>query len=143
AGTPDLGWCDAAGNGVGFSQTKWEWYTWRLFSSLVPVEAFTHDDAYSACDPSQPSVRQGMISTVSQWLNARGVKHMFMADLAGYVYARTKSTLTQASFNGTNISYTFTGKATDPDGNLVSTQFMVFSGDTEGQWQSVPGFSNG
>jgi len=143
AGTPDLGWCDAAGNGVGFSETKWKWYTWRLYSSLVPVEAFTHDDAYSACDPSQPSIRQGMISNVAQFLNANGAKHIFMSGLAQYVYARTKSTLTQASFNGTNISYTFTGKAADPDGNLVPTQLMVFSGDTEGNWLTVPGFTNG
>lgn len=143
AGTPDLNWCDAAGNGVGFSTTKWEWYTWRLFSSLVPVEAFTHDDAYSNCDPSQPSVRQGMISNIAHWLGSHGSKNVFMSTLAQYVYARTKSTLTQASFDGTNISYTFTGSAADPDGNLVPTQLLVFAGDNEGQWQNIPGFSNG
>src|SRR5262249_30730834 len=84
-----------------------------------------------------------MIQTISGFLNSRGAKQVFMQDLAQYVYARTKSTLTQASFNGTNITYTFTGKAADPDGNLVSTQILVFNGDTEGVWQTVPGFSNG
>jgi IPT/TIG domain-containing protein/Big-like domain-containing protein len=137
---PDLGWCDPQGNGGTFSQVKWQWYTWRLFSSMVPAEMFTHDDAYSACLDSS---RKAIIQTVSGFLNSHGARQVFMQDLAQYVYARTKSTLTQASFNGTNITYTFTGNAADPDGNLVPTQILVFNGDTEGVWQTVPGFSNG
>jgi hypothetical protein len=137
---PDIGWCDPQGNGAIFSQVKWQWYTWRLFSSMVPAEMFTHDDAFSGCLDSS---RQQIIQTVSGFLNSHGAKQVFMQDMAQYVYARTKSTLSQASFNGTNITYTFTGKAADPDGNLVSTQILVFNGDTEGVWQSVPGFSNG
>jgi hypothetical protein len=137
---PDLGWCDPQGNGATFSQTKWEWYTWRLFSSMVPAEMFTHDDAFSECLDSS---RQQNIQVISGFLNSHGAKQVFMQDLAQYVYARTKSTLTQASFNGTNITYTFTGKAADPDGNLVPTQILVFNGDTEGVWQNIPGFSNG
>ncbi len=137
---PDIGWCDPQGNGATFSQVKWQWYTWRLFSSMVPAEMFTHDDAYSDCLDSS---RQQIIQTVSGFLNTHGAKQVFMQDMAQYVYARTKSTLTQASFNGANITYTFTGKAADPDGNLVPTQILVFSGDTEGVWQTVAGFSNG
>lgn len=137
---PDLGWCDPQGNGATFSQVKWQWYTWRLFSSMVPAEMFTHDDAYSAC---QDASRKQNIQAISGFLNSHGAKQVFMQDMAQYVYARTKSTLTQASFNGTNITYTFTGKAADPDGNLVGTQILVFNGDTEGVWQNIPGFSNG
>ena len=140
AGSPDLNWCDGAGNGAGFSQAKWEWYTWRLWTSMAPAEVYTHDDLYAPC---QDSARQQIISTVASWLNARGVRHTFMQDMSQYIYARTKSTLTQASFNGTNITYTFTGRAADPDNNLVPTQILVFSGETEGQWQTVPGFTNG
>jgi IPT/TIG domain-containing protein/3-keto-disaccharide hydrolase len=137
---PDLGWCDPQGNGATFSQTKWQWYTWRLFSSMVPAEMFTHDDAFSAC---QDASRRSMIQGISGFTNNHGGKQVFMQDMAQYVYARTKSTLTQASFNGTNITYTFTGKAADPDGVLVPTQILVFNGDTEGVWQNIPGFSNG
>jgi hypothetical protein len=137
---PDIGWCDPQGNGAIFSQVKWQWYTWRLFSSMVPAEMFTHDDAFSDCLDSS---RQQIIQTVSGFLNSHGARQTFMQDMAQYVYARTKSTLTQASFNGTNITYTFTGTAADADGNLVSTQILVFSGDTEGVWQNIPGFSNG
>ena len=137
---PDIGWCDPQGNGAVFSQAKWEWYTWRLFSSMVPAELFTHDDAYSDC---LDSARQSIIQNVSGFLNSHGARVTYMQDMAQYVYARTKSTLTQASFNGTNITYTFTGKAADADGNLVPTQILVFAGDTEGQWQTVSGFTNG
>ncbi|MFI5104356.1 MAG: IPT/TIG domain-containing protein, partial [Terriglobales bacterium] len=80
---------------------------------------------------------------VSAWLNQQKARQVFMQDMSQYIYARTKSTLTQAAFDGTNITYTFTGKAADPDGVLVPTQVLVFSGDTEGQWQTVAGFSNG
>ncbi len=137
---PDLEWCDPQGNSATFSQTKWQWYTWRLFTSMVPAEMFTHDDSYSECLDSS---RQSIIQNVSGFLNSHGAKQVFMQDLAQYVYARTKSTLTQASFNGTTITYTFTGKAADPDGNLVPTQILVFNGDTEGVWQNIAGFSNG
>ncbi|HET6935728.1 MAG TPA: IPT/TIG domain-containing protein [Candidatus Angelobacter sp.] len=137
---PDIGWCNGTGDGAGFSEGKYEWYTWRLFTSMVPVEIFTHDDAYSNC---QDATRKQIIQTVSSWLNQQKARQVFMQDMAQYVYARTKSTLTQASFNGTNITYTFTGKAADADGNLVPTQVLVFSGDNEGVWQNVPGFTSG
>src|SRR5438270_9656522 len=35
-GTPDFTWCNGTGNGVGFAQGKFEWYSWRLFTSLTP-----------------------------------------------------------------------------------------------------------
>ncbi|MBZ5531478.1 MAG: IPT/TIG domain-containing protein [Acidobacteriia bacterium] len=137
---PDIGWCDGVGNGAGFSTGKYEWYTWRLFTSLAPVEVFTHDDAYSNC---QDTARKQIITDVSAWLNQQKARQVFMQDMSQYMYARTKSTLTQASFDGTNITYTFTGKAADPDGVLVPTQVLVFSGDNEGAWQTVAGFTNG
>ena len=140
AGGPDVGWCDGVGNGAAFNEGKFEWYSWRLFTSMAPVELFTHDDAFSNC---QDATRKQIISTVSAWLNQSKARQVFMQDMSQYAYARTKSTLSQASFNGSSITYTFTGAAKDPDGALVPTQVLVFSGDTEGQWQTVPGFSNG
>ena len=137
---PDMNWCDPQGNGAPFATGKFQWYAWRLFSSLVPAEAFTHDDAYVDCLDSS---RQQIIAGAASFLNAHGSHNIYMQDMAQYVYARTKSTLSQASYNGTNVTYTFTGKAADADGTLVSTQLLVFAGDTEGTWQSVPGFSNG
>ena len=66
-----------------------------------------------------------------------------MDDLGDYIYARTKSTLTRASFDGSQIAYTFVGTGANADGNLISTQLLVFQGDTEGAWQTIPGFTNG
>ncbi|HEV2992305.1 MAG TPA: family 16 glycoside hydrolase [Candidatus Angelobacter sp.] len=162
AGTPDVEWCNSAGNGIGFSQGKFEWYTWRLFSSLAPVELYTHDDSFSTCAAAPvnsaysplpqnvslpgglaPNASQQVIFGVSNWLNAHGAHQVFMGDMAQYSYARNKSVLSQAMFDGSQINYTFTGKAADADGNLVPTQVLVFSGDDEGQWQTVPGFNNG
>ena len=148
--------------GVGFAQGKFEWYSWRLFTSLAPVEVYAHDDSFSVCaaapvspdfppPPANASLPGGLkknasqqvIQGVSAWLNKQGTHHVFMQDLAQYAYARTKSVLTRATYDGQKITYTFTGSAADPDSNPVPTQLLVFSGLNEGQWQLVPGFKNG
>ena len=116
-------------------------YTWRLWSALGPLQLFTHDalnyESSSALD------RQQVIAQSSSWLNANGVRHMFMDDLGDYIYARTKSILARTTFDGTQLTYTFTGTGATADGNLVPTQLLVFQGDTEGAWQTIPGFTNG
>ncbi|HEV2988434.1 MAG TPA: family 16 glycoside hydrolase [Candidatus Angelobacter sp.] len=161
-GTPDFTWCNGTGNGVGFAQGKFEWYSWRHFTSLAPVEVYAHDDSFSICaaapvspdfppPPANASLPGGLkknasqqvIQGVSAWLNKQGTHHVFMQDLAQYAYARTKSVLTRATYDGAKITYTFTGSAADPDANPVPTQLLVFSGLNEGQWQTVPGFKNG
>ena len=58
-----------------------------------------------------------MIAQASLWLNGNGVRHVFMDDLGDYIYARTKSVLTSATFDGSQIAYTFTGRAANADGN--------------------------
>lgn len=140
AGTVDMNFCNSDGSGLAFAESKFQWYTWRLFSSLVPVEVYTHDDKYSLCPDAN---RRQLIQFVSSFLNSEKAVHIFMQDMSQYTYARNKSNLAGASFNGSQITYTFTGAALDPDGALVPTQVMVFSGDTEGQWQNVAGFTSG
>jgi uncharacterized protein YjdB len=161
-GTADLNWCSGTGEGIGFAQGKFEWYTWRLYTSMAPVELYAHDDSFSVCAaapvnggfPAPPpnvflpgglkkNASQQVVQGVSDWLNAHGTHHVFMQDLAQYVYARTKSTLSKAIFDGNQITYTFTGNSTDPDGAPVSTQLLVFPGDTEGVWQTIQGFTGG
>jgi hypothetical protein len=116
-------------------------YTWRHWSGLGPVQVFTHD----AVNYEMASVgdRQTVIRQASGWLNGLGVRHIFMDDLGDYIYARTRSKLMQATFDGTQLSYTFTGRAANADGTAVSTQLLVFQNDNDGIWQTVPGFTNG
>ena len=117
-------------------------YTWRFWSSLSPAQIYTHD--HSNYEWSTDSDRQSVITQGSTWLNANGVRHVFLDSMGDYIYARNKSLLSQATFNGSSqVTLTFTGKATDPDGRLISTQFLVFSGDSEGVWVTAPGFSSG
>jgi hypothetical protein len=116
-------------------------YTWRNWSGLGAVQIFTHDaGSYAGATFSD---RQAVITQASSWLNTNGARHIFLDDLSDYVYARTKSTLTRAAFDGSKLTYTFTGSAVTADGNLIPTQALVFQGDTEGRWQTVPGFQNG
>lgn len=147
---PDMSWCNAQGEGTGFATARFEWYSWRLFSSMAPAEVYNNDDAFSQCALAPPPANtafhnpsEQIIHDVSAWLNANGARHIFMQDMAQYVYARTKSKLARASFDGGKINYTFAGSAVDPDGNLVPTQVLVFTDDTEGHWDAIPGFSNG
>jgi len=139
-GPVDMLFCNSDGSGLPFAESKFQWYTWRLFSSMVPVEVYTHDDKYAVCPDPQ---RRQLISDISGFLNTEKAQHIFMQDMSQYTYARTKSTLSQANYNGSQITYTYTGAAMDLDGVLVPTKVLVFSGDTEGQWQGVSGFSSG
>jgi hypothetical protein len=126
---------------VAGSISQLQQYTWRHWSSFGPVQLFTHDSLnYEAATPSD---RQSVITQTSSWLNTNGVRHVFMDDLGDYIYARTKSTLTRAAFDGAQITYTFTGTGANADGNPIPTRVAIFQGDDEGLWQTVPGFTNG
>ena len=126
---------------VAGSISQLQQYTWRHWSSLGPVQLFTHDSLnYEA---STVSDRQSVIAQSSSWLNANGVRHVFMDDLGDYIYARTKSTLIRAAYDGAEITYTFTGTGANADGNPIPTRVAIFQGDDEGLWQTIPGFSNG
>lgn len=147
---PDMSWCNSQGEGAGFATARFEWYSWRLFSSMAPAEVYNQDEAFQQCALAPPpantafhNASEQIIHNVSTWLNAHGARHIFMQDLGQYTYARTKSKLVQASFDGSNVNYVFTGGAVDPDGNLVPTQVLVFDDDTEGRWDAIPGFANG
>jgi Concanavalin A-like lectin/glucanases superfamily/Domain of unknown function (DUF1929)/Bacterial Ig domain/IPT/TIG domain/Kelch motif len=118
-----------------------EQYTWRFWSGLGPVQLFTHD-AINYENAGAPD-RQAAVRQSAAWLNANGARHIFMDDLGDYIFARNRSKLTRVTFDGTQVNYAFTGKAVDPDGNPIPTQTLVFQGDTEGAWQTAPGFSSG
>jgi uncharacterized protein YjdB len=141
----DFTWpSDANHNNITVAQSlnQLQTYTWRFWSSLCPAQLYTHD--HSNYEWSTVTDRQSVISQGSSWLNTNSVRHLFMESMGDYIYARNKSLLSQANFDGSSqLSLTFTGKATDPDGRLISTQFLVFSGDNEGVWESAPGFGSG
>ena len=140
----DFSWPNASASPVptvASSVAQLQQYTWRHWSGLGPVQLFTHDAANY--ENSAVSDRQAAIAQASSWLNANGVRHTFMDSLGDYIYARTKSTLTRAAFDGTQVTYTFTGRAANADGALIPTQVLVFQGDTEGSWQTASGFTNG
>ncbi|MCI0347851.1 MAG: Ig-like domain-containing protein, partial [Acidobacteriales bacterium] len=142
-GRVDFAWPNALGSHdtVPESLAQLQQYTWRFWSGLAPVQLFTHDAGnYEAPEITD---RRATIAQASSWLNANGVRHAFMDDLGDYIYARNKSTLTRATFDGTQLAYTFTGRAANADGTLISTQVLLFQGDTEGSWQTVPGFTAG
>ena len=80
----------------------------------APVQLFTHDS--QNYELSSILDRQTVIAQGSTWLTSNGVRHVFMDQLGDYIYARRKSSLSRASFDGTQLTYTFTGDATDPDG---------------------------
>jgi Bacterial Ig-like domain (group 2) len=150
AQSPALNWCNSQGDGTAFATARFEWYSWRLFSSLVPAEVYTQDDAFQQCalSPAPPNTAfhngsEQIIHDVSAWLNNNGARHIFMQDMAQYIYARSKSTLSRATFDGANITYTLTGNAADQDGNLVPTQVLIFDSDTQQRWETLPGFNNG
>lgn len=150
AESPALNWCNSQGDGTAFATARFKWYSWRLFSSMVPAEVYTQDDAFQQCAVSPPPPNttfhngaEQIIHDISAWLNSNGARPIFMQDMAQYIYARTKSTLTRAAFDGTNITYTLTGNAADQDGNLVPTQVRIFDSDTQEHWKTLPGFKNG
>jgi hypothetical protein len=140
----DFAWPNAAANPtptVASSVGQLKQYTWRHWSGLGPLQLFTHDAANY--EGSSAGDRQDVIAQSSAWLNSNGVRHVFMDDLGDYIYARTKSSLTRATFDGSQLSYTFTGRSANADGTLIPTQLLVFAGDNDGAWQNVPGFTSG
>ena len=116
-------------------------YTWRLWSSLAPVQIFTHDLSNYAL--SSTSDRRAVIQQVSSWLNTSSMKHVFMEELGDYIFARTKSKLTSALLSGGEILCSFTGSAATADGVVVPTALMVFLGDDDGDRVVIGGFTNG
>jgi len=126
---------------VDFCVDQFKYYTWRLWSSLAPVQIYTHDNNDYVL--STPRERGELIKRVSLWLNARRVKHVFMDELGDYIYARTKSILKKAELDGNKIKCIFIGNAATADGKLIETELLVFMGDDEGVSVKIPGFING
>jgi hypothetical protein len=141
-GRPDFIWPSTSNNmTLAQSLDQLQRYTWRQWSGLNPVQLFTHHA--SNYELATASDRQTVISQGSTWLQSNGVRHLFMQDLGDYLYARNKSTLTQAQVNGSSLQLTFTGNAATADGALIPTSVMIFNQDLEGFSVTVPGFTNG
>ena len=141
---PDFEWPNAAASPVpttASSVAQLQQYTWRHWSGLSPVQIFTHDS--QNFEFSTALERQTVVQQSSDWLNANGVRHVFMDELGDYIYARNKSTLTDVFQIGSTLNCTFTGSAATADGQLIPTQVLVFQADDEGGWETVPGFTNG
>ena len=117
-------------------------YTWRFWSSLCPVQIYTHDSINY--EFSSQADRRAVISSVSSWLNEKSVKHEFMEDLGDYIYARTKSSLNSAVLSGDQVTFTFAGNATHIDGSAVETQLDIyFNESSDGAPITIPGFTGG
>ncbi|MBZ5522585.1 MAG: DUF1080 domain-containing protein, partial [Acidobacteriia bacterium] len=130
-------------DGITFATSleNWEVYTWRFWSSMAPVQIYTHDGGNMANSTDQE--RQQLISTLSPWMNGRGVRHTFMENLGAYMRARTKSTLSTGQVTPSTITLNFTGSATDGNGATVTTKTLVFYGDNDGTLVDIAGFTNG
>jgi hypothetical protein len=142
---PDVTWPDVASPSgtwsVAQSVNQFQLYTWRLWSSMAPVQIFTHDSVNY--ELSTVAHRQTVIRDVSTWLNANGVRHRFMDDFGDYVHARTKSALNRSELTGGNMTHTFSGNAATADGTLIGTDLQLYLADDEGTAVSVPGFTGG
>src|SRR5439155_26807168 len=121
---------------------QFEYYTWRLWSSLAPVQIYTHDGSNNYV-LSSPAQRQQVIREVSTWLNTERARHVFMQDLGDYMLARTGSVLTGAQVTGSTLTLTFTGNAATADGTPIGTEVLLFLADSEGVPQAVAGFTGG
>jgi IPT/TIG domain-containing protein/Big-like domain-containing protein/BACON domain-containing protein/3-keto-disaccharide hydrolase/beta-xylosidase-like protein len=138
---PDVMW-PGASSGLTASIEQFERVTWRFWSSLAPVQIFTHDGLNYAS--STVTERQDAIRNVSSFLETNGVRHVFMEELGDYIYSRTKSALVGATLTGTNVTYTFTGNAATADNQLVQTRLLVFFNDSsEPVSKILPGFTGG
>ncbi|HXH11237.1 MAG TPA: hypothetical protein VNP04_15935, partial [Alphaproteobacteria bacterium] len=144
---PDVIWPTS-----GSSQVSYEWtvaqsldqfqrHTWRFWSSFAPTQIFTHDSFNYTL--SSPTDRRSVIRDLSTWLENLNVRHVFMEDLGDYIYARSKSVLTRATFADGKITYVFTGNAATADGVLVATDTYVFLTDDDGTPVTIPGFTGG
>jgi Viral BACON domain len=127
--------------GVQESVNNFTEYTWRFWSSMAPVQMYNHDGG--SFENGTETERQQAITQISSFLNARGVRHVFMEDMGAYMCARTTSVLSTAQASSSSLTLNFTGNATDMDGNLVPTNFYIFYGDNEGIQQTTPGFNGG
>jgi len=139
---PDFTWpSDNYSQTVATSVDQFQRYVWRFWSSLAPVQIYTHDvNNYALATAAN---RQSVIKQASVWLQQNGSRNIFMENLGDYIYARSNSQLTSATYNGSQITYTFTGTSTDPDGNAIATQVMVFSNDRTSFVQSIRSFTSG
>ena len=116
-------------------------YTWRLWSSLAPVQIFTHDLSNYAL--SSAADRQSVIRQVSLWLNGSSMKHVFMEELGDYIHARNKSKLVTAILSGGEITSTFTGSTATADGALIETELLMFLAEDDGTRVAIGGFTGG
>jgi hypothetical protein len=141
----DFAWPGSAGNDptwdVAKSLNQLKRWTWRLWSSQAPVNLYTHDS--NNLVRSSVTDRRTVIQQGSQWLDQHEAFHVFMEDLGAYVHARTRSRLTQAGWDGSDITLTYTGDARNADGQPVTTSVYIFMDDDEGALRSVPGFADG
>ncbi|MGH7391481.1 MAG: BACON domain-containing protein [Candidatus Rokuibacteriota bacterium] len=139
---PDLTWpTNTIPWTVNDSVDQFQRHTWRFWSSLAPMQIFTHDTSNYAL--SSVADRRTVISQVSSWLNANKVRHVFMEEMGDYVRARNKSTLVNALFSAGDITIDFIGDAATADGTPVATELLLFLGDDEGTPRTVPGFLGG
>jgi len=141
---PDAKFPDYLGSGtypLANSLENWQVYAWRFWSSLAPVEIFTHDE--NDLENVPVSQRRQFISQYSLWLNAHGARHVFIEQMGDYMYARNKSLLATAQATPSTITLNLTGKSQNADGTLVPTKTLVFYGDDNGTWVDVPGFAPG
>jgi hypothetical protein len=142
AGRPDLTFPSTDNSWtIAESLDQFKRHTWRFWSSMAPIQIFTHDA--SNYRVSTVTERRALISQLSSWLNNEGVIHVFMEDMGDYIYARTKSTLTSALLSSGNIILNFSGNSANPDGALVGTLLRLFLGDDEGTARAIPGFIGG
>jgi hypothetical protein len=119
-----------------------QYYTWRLWSSLAPVNIYTHDGS-SNYILSTSAQRRQVVQDVSTWLNANGVRHVFMEDLGDYLAARMQSTLVGAALVGGALQLTFTGDATTAEGIPLTTELLFYTANDEGSPIAINGFTGG
>lgn len=139
---PDALWPSSTNNyTVAQSLNQWEYYMWHFWSGMEPVQIYTHDG--NNLDQSTVAERQSFITQLSSWFKTNKGIHQFMDGMGDYLRARNHSLLKSGTVTPSTISLTFTGSASDADGNLIPTKTYIFYGDDEGTLLSVPGFSNG
>ncbi len=116
-------------------------YAWRFWSGMAPVQMYNHDGG--SFEVGTETERQEAITGISTFLNAKGVRHVFMEQLGAYMCARVSSVLSTAQASSSTLTLNFTGNALDMDGNPIPTNVYIFYGDNEGIQQTVPGFTGG
>ncbi len=126
---------------VAQSLNQWEYYMWRFWSGMEPVQIYTHDG--DNLEYTTVPDRQTFIKQLSQWFSTNRGQHFFMDTMGDYLRARNHSQLTTATLNNASLTLNFTGNAADADGHLIDTKTYVFYGDDEGTLLDIPGFSNG